>query len=405
MITPTFPPDVGGVETMLKNLCFHLAQHKFYVDVVTHSPLIVKKKALLKERFNEYVTVWRIPWVGFGLFNIFERYPFIQFLYIIPGLLLGSLLILFKTGRRLDVIHAFGLSGAFVGGLASRVFSIPCVVDMCTVYRLRERRILAPFVRVILNWCDYIRGNSPVGKKELVNIGINSVKLGIITPFVDETIFKPIPQIEARTKIGLPQHGYVVLFVGRMINGKGVDIAIDAVCLVKRSDVTFVFIGEGPLQRLVEKASVSDKRIHMVGNAKHHDLVYYYNAADVLICAPVDSELIAFVGREALMCGLPILAFNVAVYFGIPYTVESGLIPQRVGRLLEPKPEALAVLLEELIFLKATNGISPFDSQACRKYALDRYSSCTMEKLKDIYQKTICMHSLRILKSSTVFKG
>lgn len=389
MVTPIFAPDVGGVETMLKNLCAYLSQRRFQVDVVTYSPLIVRTKAPLKERLDEYVTVRRIPWIGFGLFNIFERYPPIQFFYLVPGLLLGTLLFLLRKDRRPDIIHAFGLSGAFAGGLVSRIFGIPCVVDMCTVYRLSERRMLAWFVRLLLNWSDYVRGNNPAGKQELVNIGISPDKVGMIAPPVDESVFKPIPQTEARTRTGLPKKGYIALFVGRMVDSKGVDTAVAATRLVRHRDVTFVFVGEGPLRHLVEEAAASDKRIRIVGNVRHHDLVYYYNAADILMCAPVDSELIAFVGREALMCGLPILAPNAAVYFGIPYPVNPRLISSQIGRLLDPTPAALTTALNGLIEMHKNTGTSPFNRQACRKHALKYYSYRSQESLIEDYEKAI----------------
>ncbi len=387
LITPTFAPDVGGVETMLKNFCAYLTKHKYLVDVITYSPLIVRAKAPRKEALNEFVTVRRIPWIGWGLFNIFEKFPPIQFLYLVPGLLLGTILFLLRRTRRPDIIHVFGLSGAFVGGLVSRIFGIPSVIDMCTVYRFAKRPLLTKPVRILLDWSDYIRGNNPAGKEELLNIGLAAEKVGMITPPVDEAVFQPIPQVEARAKVGLPEKRYVALFVGRMVDSKNLDIAVNASKLIKMPEVEFVFIGDGPLRYLVEEAAVIDKRIRIIGEVKHHDLRYYYNSADILICAPVDSDLIAFVGREALMCGLPILAPNVAVYFGIPRRVNPELLPSKVGRLLEPTAEALAELLEELIRIKATRKTSPFDRRDCRKYALDHYSTCAMQWLGDAYRK------------------
>ena len=392
MITPTFSPDVGGVETMLDNLCNYLTSNKFKVDVITHSPLIVKAKAPNKEVLNEYVTVRRMPWVGFGLFNIFEHYPPIQFLYLVPGLFFRALLFLLRPGNRPNIIHAFGLSGAFVGGFLSRLFRIPCVVDMCTVYRFPKRPILAKFVRFLLNWSDYVRGNNPIGKQELIDIGIDPKKLGMITPPVDEQVFKPMSQEKARMKIGMQKNNYIALFAGRMVKSKGVEIAAQATKLVKNPNVDFVFIGEGPLRHLVEEAASEDKRIHIEDNVSHHDLVYYYNAADVLMCAPVDTELIAFVGREALMCGLPILAPNMAVYFGIPYEVDD-LVPPKVGRFFEPSPNVLAGIIDDQIEQK-DKGNFVFDKQSCRDFALENFSTKNMKWIDDAYQSAISIRSM-----------
>lgn len=389
LITPTFSPDVGGVETMLVNLCDHFAKRKFYVNLITYSPLIVRTKAPFKERLNNYVTVWRIPWVGFGLFNIFERIPPIQFLYLVPGLLIGTLFFLSVSKWRPDIIHVFGLSGAFVGGVVSRIYKIPCVVDMCTVYRLPKRQILAWFVRKILNWCDYIRGNHPPGKAEIIKIGINPKKVGIITPPVDESVFKPMLQTKVRLRLGLSQKNFIALFVGRMVRGKDVDIAVAVTRLIKNPNIAFVFIGEGPLQYLVENVALNDKRVIFIGNVKHWELPYYYNAADVLICTAVDSNIISYVGREALMCGLPILAFNVTRYFNIPRRVKPNLLPLKVGRLLNPTPKALAACLNELIYQRENKGVLSFDRQICSKFAFDNYSQRAMDWLGDSYEKAV----------------
>lgn len=387
MISPTFTPDVGGVETMLKNLCSYLTTSRIETDVVTYCPLIVNKKAPFKEILTAYVTIWRIPWIGYGLFNLFEKCAPLQFFYLVPGLTLGVLLKVLLHRKRPDVIHAFGLSGAFAGGMASRIFGIPCVVDMCTVYRFPERRLLAWFVRRILNRVDYVRGNNPAGKQELINLGLPAEKIGMITPPVDETVFKPMLQTEARKHLGLPESGDIVLFVGRMVESKNVDLAVATALSVKRAGITFVFVGEGPLLHKVEHAREMDARIRIVGNAKHRDLVYFYNAADILLCAPVDAKLLAFVGREALMCGLPILAPNTAVYFKIAYKVDSYLVPQEIGRLLDPKPEAFAAAVNEFFDYKAARGASLFDRNACRQHALEHYSTRAMEWLEDVYQK------------------
>lgn len=386
LVTPTFIPDVGGVETMLENFCGYLAHRKYHVDVVTYSPLIVKTKAPRNEKLNESVTVHRIPWIGFGLFNALERYLPLQFLYLVPGLFLGTIIFLLKKNHRPDVIHTFGLSGVCAGGLASRIFKVPCVADMCTVYRFPNRRLLAWVARMLLGWPDYIRANNFVGRQELIDIGINPDKLGIITPPVDESVFKPIPQAQARAKLDLPAEEFIALFVGRMVDSKQVDIAADATRLITNSNVTFVFIGEGPHRQYVEEAARDDERIIIKNNVQHSGLVDYYNAADVLMCAPVDKELIAFVGREALMCGLPIIAPDVAVYFGIPYKVDDDMISPEIGCLFDSTAEGLAMCINELVKTRTGAGRYPFDRAACRKFAMKNFSTVAMDWLGDSYE-------------------
>jgi glycosyltransferase involved in cell wall biosynthesis len=388
ILTPTFFPDVGGVETMLTNFSQYLAKLEYHVDIITYSPLIAPVKAPRKERIGEFITVRRIPWIGYGLFNIFEHYPLIQFFYLVPALVIATILfILTKTNEdRPDILHVFGLSGVFAGGVASRIFNIPCVADMCTVYRFPQRPCLAAIARIMLDLCDYIRGNNLNGQAELLKVGLNVNKVGIITPPVDENIFKPYPASLARKKLSLPGDKFIALFVGRMVNGKGVELAVEATRFIPNQDMVFVFVGEGPLQQLVKDASLADKRIIIADTVAHHKLVDYYNAADILLCAPVDKDLLAFVGREALMCGLPILAPNIATYFGISCKISKDLIPTKVGRVFEANPTELAGQLNELVATRNTD-LYPFSRELCLEYGVSNFSAKALDWIRDSYDK------------------
>ncbi|KKS96076.1 MAG: group 1 glycosyl transferase [Candidatus Gottesmanbacteria bacterium GW2011_GWA2_43_14] len=388
LITPTFFPDVGGVETMLLRFCDYLVKKRIYTEVITFNPLFTVKSTPIREISNKYLTIIRIPWLGYGLFNVFEKYPIIQFFYLVPALTLTTLFYLMFNKSRPRIIHAFGLSAAFAGGIVSRILKIANITDLCTVYRLPQRPILALFVKRILGWSNYIRANNPKGKEELIKIGLNAQKIGIISPPVDESLFRPMSKIKVRKKLGLTQNKFIALFVGRMVESKNVDLAVKITSLIHDRNIIFIFIGEGPLQYMVEKIAKKDKRVKYMSNVRYEDLVYYYNTADILLCAAVDEKLLSFVGREALMCGLPILAPNVGNYFGISYKINKNLVPSRVGKLIHPQPKEFARYLEKLIIYKKRNNKIPFSKDDCRKHALENYSSSALNWIGDIY-KTI----------------
>lgn len=387
LISPTFHPDVGGVETMLFKFCEYLEKKDIQADVITYSPLIARVKVPLKERFNRTVTVWRIPWIGYGLFNVFEKYPFIQFFYLVPALAVTTLLFLLFVKRKPEIIHVFGLSGAFVGGIASKLYRIPSLVDMCTVYRLSQRKTLSYYVKLILNWNTSIRANNPEGKNELIQIGMDPSKIGLISPPVDESVFQPINQITARKKTMLPLNKFIVLFVGRMVESKRIDIAAKVPALISNPNVLFVFIGDGPLIHIVKDLAVKNNKVIVRGTIEYNNLVYYYNAADILYFAPVDSQLLAFVGREALMCGLPILAPNDGKYFGISQKVKPDIISSAVGKLLDPTPEAFASYILQMVKFKDKFHSLPFKRRDCRAYAIKHYSYKALNWLGNTYER------------------
>lgn len=391
LITPTFYPDVGGVETMLTNLCLYLTRRHIYTDVITFNPLIVRKKAPYFEKLSRYITVHRIPHLGFGLFNLLEHYPFLQFLYLVPVLTVYVLLfLLFHPKNKYHIVHSFGLSGATAAFFSSRIFNLPCLVDMCTVYRFPQRPLLAIYVKNLFSHFQYIRANSPVGKDELLTLGLPSSKIGIITPPVDQNYFRPLPSKAARQNINLPASNFTVLFAARMVESKNVKLALDSIKYIKSKNMSFVFVGEGPLQHLVENASQKDSRIIFRGNVSHQSLLDYYNAADVLTCAAVDAKLLSFVGREALLCGLPILYPDKAVYFNIPYTVSASLVPRSCGSIFKSNPKSLAIIINRLYGeYKLSHRLRSFSKISCRRHALSKYSNLSMKWIGNSYKIAI----------------
>lgn len=398
LVTTTFRPDVGGVETMLTNLCQYLTSKKYRVDVITYNPLIVKTKAPFTEKLNPYITVHRIPWPGLGLFNILEKYPLFQFFYLVPALIIYTLFYLFfNNKKKYHIIHSFGLAGGVAGTISSKLFNIPGLIDICTVYRFPNRPLLSFLVKKLFKLSDYIRGNSIVGREEILKLGINPVKVGMITPPVDEKYFRPISKIRSRLKTRLPKDNFIVLFVARMVEGKNVKLAVNSTNYITSKNISFVFVGEGPLQNLVKQASKRDPRIIYKNNVSHHDLLYYYNSADILTCAAVDSKLLSFVGREALLCGLPILFPGTATYFGITYKVDSSLIPDNCGSIFKTNAKNLAKTINDLHQqYQKYHYIQTFDKNACRQYALKNFSNISMKWIDNSYNIATRNHLQKI---------
>lgn len=379
---------------MLANYSEYLSRTDNCVRVLTYSPLISDCKAPFRERIYQNVEVIRIPWIGKGLFNILESYPLLQFFYLVPMLFVALFFMLLCGRAKPDIIHAFGLSAVAAGGLASRIFRIPCMADMCTVYRFPERPMLARLVRPIVGLVDFIRGNSPQGRDELVGIGVSEKKIGLISPPVDEHVFKPISRDLARSRIGRPLKRFVTLFVGRMVKSKNVELAVAAVKLVRNPDISFIFIGDGPLRGQVEELAREDDRVIVIGSVEHHSLVDFYNAADILICGAVDKDLLSFVAREALMCGLPILSVNVAVYAGIPYKVNPDIFPVTVGYLVDATPTSVADTLTKIL-LACDGNFTIKNRQDCAQFALRNFSQAVMGWVGDSYKTTTTLFRQR----------
>ena len=144
-------------------------------------------------------------------------------------------------------------------------------------------------------------------------------KFRVIRNGVNTITFRYLEKTACREKLGLPQGERIVLSVGSLIHGKGFDRIIKAFPEVLREhpDASLYIAGsEGPagadkraLTELVLRYSLEGK-INFVGELKNHDLVLWYNAADVF-CLASRGEGSPNVLSEALTCGCPSIATDV----------------------------------------------------------------------------------------------
>src|SRR6185312_6105192 len=175
----------------------------------------------------------------------------------------------------------------------------------------------------------------------------------VIPPGVDLSMFQPMDRDQARRTIGF-EGGQMVLFVGRLERLKGVEVAIRALALLsdrEHPDLRMVIVGEDVregeesekerLKSVATALGIRD-RIDFVGSVAHHELPYFYSAADACVM-PSYSESFGLVGLEAQACGCPVVASGVpglrsVVRDGVSGYLIDGDDPaayaERIGRLL-----------------------------------------------------------------------
>jgi D-inositol-3-phosphate glycosyltransferase len=175
----------------------------------------------------------------------------------------------------------------------------------------------------------------------------------VVAPGIDLATFQPLDRAEARRKIGYGP-GRLLLFVGRLERLKGVEIAIRALALLldrDHEDLRLIVLGEdsrdgdeSEMERLKAVASslnVRD-RVDFLGSVAHHELPYFYAAADALVM-PSYSESFGLVALEAQACGRPVVASGVSGLRSVVRDEVSGYLidghdpaiyAERIGRLL-----------------------------------------------------------------------
>jgi teichuronic acid biosynthesis glycosyltransferase TuaC len=176
--------------------------------------------------------------------------------------------------------------------------------------------------------------------------GIPRDKIHVVYRGVDPEQFHLGDRQESRRRLGLPFDGVVLLWVGRMVEVKGLDTLLSAAKLVKeRFPFRLCLVGDGPqriaLQSLVA-ANHLENEVRFVGSVPHEELATWYQAADWTVLSSV-SEGVPNVLLESHACGTPFVATAVG---GVPEIAVDGadlLVPSgNVEALAEAICNAIA---------------------------------------------------------------
>ncbi|MEY4672590.1 MAG: hypothetical protein RL148_374 [Planctomycetota bacterium] len=156
---------------------------------------------------------------------------------------------------------------------------------------------------------------------------------------VDLDRFRPGDARAARLELGLPEQGTLVLGVGRLVPGKGFDVALEAVRSL--APARLVLVGDGPERRSLEAAG--NGSLILLGEQPRDRVALAMRACDVLVL-PSEREGWPNVVTEALASGLRVVASRVG---GIPEVLgHPAAGDMRLGALVPPRdPDSLAAAL------------------------------------------------------------
>jgi teichuronic acid biosynthesis glycosyltransferase TuaC len=187
-------------------------------------------------------------------------------------------------------------------------------------------------IRAIKN-ADGVTVVSEALRQFLIKEGFQDKHIDVIPNGVDSTVFHPRDRVHCIKQLNLKHDGKAVLFVGQLLEVKGIIYLVEAVeRLVKeRKKFTFYFVGEGEGRAKYED-EISRRRlskyIRFVGNRPHSEIALWMGACEVF-CLPSLREGFPNVVLEALFSGRPVVASRVG---GIPEMVN-----ERNGFLVEPQ--------------------------------------------------------------------
>lgn len=103
----------------------------------------------------------------------------------------------------------------------------------------------------------------------------------------------------------------IILYVGRHVFYKGIDLLIEAEKYIKQ-DCVILIGGTGELSAKLKEIAGDNPRIKFIGRLSDSEMKYYMHAATVFAFPSHNrSEAFGVALAEALYCGLPAVSFNV----------------------------------------------------------------------------------------------
>jgi glycosyltransferase involved in cell wall biosynthesis len=158
-------------------------------------------------------------------------------------------------------------------------------------------------------------------------VALPKFHLGKVVELVENGVFSTI---DLKNKI--PSEYITILFIGRLVDWKAVDILIDAIAKCNIKNIRLHIVGDGPDRSALESlaANKCPDKVIFYGQIPFAEINQYYDKADIFVLPSV-RECGGAVVLEAMSRGLPVIATN----WGGPtdyITVDTGILIDPLSR-------------------------------------------------------------------------
>ena len=382
MLTQFFSPTRGGGEVMFYQLANQLGKRG-------HKVFIIKHKILGSDKSEDYLnlssnviiyevnpTVIHKGGLPAGIFQ--------NVLYVLNSIKTGLKII---KSNRVDVIHCNTYSPVFAGWLLSKLTGVPLLVTVHDVALLHGYNFWEKWMRQFgrLSWIKALIGYL----SELLTI-----KLSRNIHTVSKTSKNDILSFNSKSNIVIISNSLdfehykfdgnityedFILFIGRLVYYKHLEVVIEALKLLKnRCDVRLVVLGDGPMRSewegLVDRLNLKD-RVEFKGYVSHKEKLHYLSKCRALLL-PSIFEGFGIVVLEAWAFRKPVIVVDVEPLNKIVEHGSDGFVVEKNLPATWARYIYLLMSSEELSKQLGDKGYR----KLIERYSMDKYVN-EMEKL------------------------
>lgn len=380
LLTWEYPPlIIGGIAPHVYELSRHLNDERTDIHVVTNSapqtPIFESEKGVFVHRVNSYENLTNFEdWV-------------LQFNLAIVDYVKTQLLV----NVRFDCIHAHDWLVGYAALLLRHQLKLPLVTTIHATEYGRNQGLYTPQQQTIhsienelVSLSDKIIVCSSYMKREVICVhGVEDKKVEVIPNGID------ISSLELTRQHAFQRESYaqadekIVLFIGRLVKEKGVQVLLQSAreVLLTVPNCKFIIAGRGPmLSELEEMAADADLGPHVLftGFVDKQEKNFLLEIADLCVF-PSLYEPFGIVAIEAMGSGTPVVVSNVG---GLAEIVEDG----RTG--LTSAPGDADLLARNILRILQDSSLSDRIAEAGRIETELHYDWCNIaSRTKEVYSR------------------
>ena len=220
------------------------------------------------------------------------------------------------------LVHTHTSKAGFVGRLAARMAGIPVVVHTVHGFAFHEQsrpaalRVYAALERRAAGWCDRIFTVSEFHRSWGLELGIGDERKMVAIPngIAPDRVAQVQGREAVREQLGAGTEDFVIVSIGRLADGKGLDDLLEAVAIARKTTAHSIKLwlpGTGPQKAALEKLTADLGLSDAVQFPGFREDVGDLLAASDLVTLPSLREGLSISLLEAMAMEKPIVATSI----------------------------------------------------------------------------------------------